>query len=54
MLGEAALIEILRSTNNDPVETIGAVPRALEAHQRGQSQTDDQALVAIALSDEAG
>jgi sigma-B regulation protein RsbU (phosphoserine phosphatase) len=54
MLGEAALVEILRSTNNDPVETIQAVTRALEAHQRGETQADDQAMVAIALSDKAG
>ena len=52
LFGEAALANALRLSNGDPAETIQAVTRALEAHQQGQSQTDDQAMVAIALSNE--
>jgi len=52
LFGEAALVEALRSTKGGPREMIEAVTRALEAHQQGQPQTDDQAMVAIALSDE--
>jgi sigma-B regulation protein RsbU (phosphoserine phosphatase) len=53
LFGEAALVDVLRLSNGNPAETIDAVMRALETHQQGQSQTDDQALVAIALSDDA-
>lgn len=54
LFGETALVDVLRLSNGDPPETIEAVTRALEAHQQGETQTDDQAMVAIALSDEAG
>ncbi|GMV95163.1 MAG: hypothetical protein AMXMBFR82_49410 [Candidatus Hydrogenedentota bacterium] len=47
LFGEARLEAVLAEAPGDPEEVIRAVSRALEQHQAGSTQSDDQALLAI-------